>query len=154
MKRSWMIGSFCLLTVCAVVGLGLVDVSSAQQDGSDTKQAEYACQNIVYHVVCFKYKDSATEEQIAAVSEAFADLENEIPFITSYRAGTNISPEGLDKGFTHCYILTFKNREDRDKYLPHPAHKAFGRKLGPVLDDVFVIDFEAPGPGASKSKSK
>ncbi len=150
MRRRWMVVCFCLLVACAVVGLGLQGVSTAQQSGSDTKQAcpmaGKACGTVVYHVVCFKYKDSATDEQIEGVSEAFANLKNEIPFITSYRAGTNVSPEGLDKGFTHCYILTFKNQEDRDKYLPHPAHKAFGKKLGPILDDVFVIDFEAAAP--------
>ena len=26
-------------------------------------------------------------------------------------------------------------------YLVHPDHKAFGKALGPVLEDVFVIDF-------------
>ena len=31
----------------------------------------------------------------------------------------------------------------RDEYLPHPAHKAFGKVLGPCLDKVLVIDFVA-----------
>jgi hypothetical protein len=57
--------------------------------------------------------------------------------------GINVSPEGLDKGFTHCFILTFKSEKDRDAYLVHPDHKAFGGLVGPVLDDVFVIDFWA-----------
>ena len=55
--------------------------------------------------------------------------------------GTNVSPEKHDKGFTHCFILSFKNEKNRDAYLVHPAHKAFGRLLGPVMEDVFVIDF-------------
>jgi len=28
-------------------------------------------------------------------------------------------------------------------YLEHPEHKAFGKLIGPVLEDVFVIDFWA-----------
>ena len=28
-------------------------------------------------------------------------------------------------------------------YLVHPDHKAFGKLVGPLLDDVFVVDFWA-----------
>ena len=37
------------------------------------------------------------------------------------------------------------SEKDRDAYLPHPEHKAFGKVLGPVMDDVFVIDFWSHG---------
>ena len=30
---------------------------------------------------------------------------------------------------------------DRDAYLVHPDHKAFGVVLKDVIDDVFVLDF-------------
>jgi hypothetical protein len=39
--------------------------------------------------------------------------------------------------------LTFKSENDRDAYLQHPEHKAFGGMVGAILDDVFVIDFWA-----------
>jgi hypothetical protein len=38
-------------------------------------------------------------------------------------------------------VLSFKSEKDRDTYIEHPEHKAFGKLVGPVLDDVFVIDF-------------
>ena len=47
------------------------------------------------------------------------------------------------KGFTHCFLVTFNSAADRDAYLPHPAHKAFAGSLGPILADVFVVDFWA-----------
>jgi hypothetical protein len=99
----------------------------------------------LYHVVSFKFKPTATPEQIKAVETAFAELKDRIPTITSLHWGTNVSPEKHDKGFTHCFILTFASEKDRDDYLPHPAHKAFGKVLGPVLADVFVIDFWSQG---------
>ena len=95
----------------------------------------------LYHVVSLKFKSSATPEQIKAVEIAFAGLKEKIPGITSLQWGTNVSPEKHDKGFTHCFVLTFATEKDRDAYLPHPEHKAFGKVLGPVLADVFVIDF-------------
>jgi hypothetical protein len=30
---------------------------------------------------------------------------------------------------------------DRDAYLPHPAHRAFGAVLRPHLDKVLVLDY-------------
>lgn len=97
--------------------------------------------SVLRHVVMFKFKESASQEDIKKVQEAFSALPSKIPQIASYEWGTNNSPEGLDKGFTHVFFLTFKNEEDRAAYLPHPDHKAFGELLGPYLEDVLVLDY-------------
>lgn len=95
------------------------------------------------HVVAFKFKDTVPKEKIKEVEEAFRALKGLISEIVSYEWGTNNSPEKLDKGFTHGFILTFRSEKDRDAYLVHPEHKKFGALVGPVLADVFVIDFWA-----------
>ena len=95
------------------------------------------------HVVAFKFKDTASQGEIKKVEEAFRNLKKEITTIVSYEWGTNISPENHNKGCTHGFILTFHSDKDRDAYLVHPAHKAFGALVGPLLADVFVIDFWA-----------
>jgi len=66
-----------------------------------------------------------------------------MPFIIGFEMGPNISTEGLSKGFTHCYVVTFKDQQGRDEYLPHPAHKAFVEKLRPILEEAFVVDYES-----------
>lgn len=98
----------------------------------------------VRHIVVFKYKVSATPEQINEVSTAFKALKDKIPGIVSYEHGVNNSPENLNKGFTHVYQLTFKDVAARDAYLPHPEHKKFGALLGKlgVLEEPFVVDYE------------
>lgn len=96
---------------------------------------------VLRHVVSFKFKDTATKEQITEIVEAFAALPGKIPEIRAFEWGTNNSPEKHDKGFTHVFILTFNSEADRTAYLPHPAHKAFGQKLGPIIEDVFVVDY-------------
>jgi len=95
------------------------------------------------HVVSLKFKAGTDEAEIKKVENAFRDLKNKIPGIVSLEWGTNVSPEKHAKGFTHCFILGFKSEKDRDAYLVHPEHKKFGKILGPVMDDVFVIDFWA-----------
>ena len=95
----------------------------------------------VHHVVCFKFKSSATPDDIKKVEQAFSALQEKVPGIESLKWGTNVSPEQRNKGFTHCFILTFKTQKDRDTYLEHADHKAFATMVGPYVDDVFVIDF-------------
>jgi len=100
-------------------------------------------QGCVRHVVLFKFKDSATPDNIHAVENAFRELPRRIPNILDYEWGTNVSPENLSQGFTHCFFLTFPDEAARDAYLPHPAHKEFGALLHPYLDKVLVIDYKA-----------
>ena len=95
----------------------------------------------VFHVVHFKFKADAKKEEVEKVVTAFAGLKEKIPFILTFLHGTNSSPEGLSKGFTHCWIATFKNAAARDAYLVHPDHQAFVALLKPVLEDALVIDF-------------
>ncbi|MBI5388444.1 MAG: Dabb family protein [Verrucomicrobia bacterium] len=113
--------------LCAAVLAGMTLTASAAQK--------------VQHVVSFKFKSTATADDIKKVEAAFAGLKKKIAQIKSLEWGTNVSPEKLNKGFTHCWILSFNSEKDRDAYLVHPDHKAFGKLLGPFLEDVFVVDF-------------
>ena len=97
----------------------------------------------VRHVVVFKYKPDATEAQIQKITDAFRDLKDKIPGIVGFEHGVNNSPEGLNQGFTHVYLLTFENAAARDAYLPHPDHEAFSQILrgSGIFDGAFVVDY-------------
>ena len=95
------------------------------------------------HVVLFKFKDGTKAEDIQKVEAAFRALPTKIPQIAGFEWGTDNSPEKLAQGFTHCFFLTFNSAADRDAYLPHPEHKAFGKVLHPHLDKVLVVDYFA-----------
>ena len=73
----------------------------------------------------------------------FVALREQISDVRSLEWGTDVSPEGLAKGFTHAFLLSFDDAAARDAYLPHPAHQAFVAQLQPLLDDVLVIDYFA-----------
>lgn len=93
------------------------------------------------HIVLFAFKDTASNEDIQSIVDAFANLKHEIDEVHDFEWGTNISPENLNQGFTHCFQLTFLSEADRNAYLPHPAHKAFGELLHPYLEQVLVVDY-------------
>lgn len=108
----------------------------------DADHAEHAHSHAPYrHVVAFRFKETTTQAEIDAINAAFAKLPSQIDTIRHFEYGKNVSPEGLNDGFTYCYLVTFDDRAGLDVYLPHPAHKAFVAMLKGKLDKPFVIDY-------------
>jgi len=101
----------------------------------------FAADGPVFHVVHFKFKKEATPAQVQHVTDEFSALKTKISEVESLDWGTDSSPEGLGKGFTHVWILKFKDTKARDAYLVHPEHKAFVEILKPILDEPLVVDF-------------
>lgn len=97
--------------------------------------------SVLRHVVLFGFKETAAPEDVQKVIDAFKALPSQISEIKGFEWGTNSSPEGLNQGLTHAFTLTFHSDADRDAYLPHPAHKAFGEVIGSSLDKVTVVDY-------------
>jgi hypothetical protein len=99
---------------------------------------------IYRHAVLFKFYDKTSAETIRKIEDAFRGLSEKLPFITDFEWGTNSSPENLNEGFTHFFLVSFAGPEGRDAYLPHPEHQAFCRNyLDPNLEKVCVVDYWA-----------
>ena len=95
------------------------------------------------HVVLFSFKPETTAAEVAQIEQAFAALPGQIDEIDDFEWGTDVSIENIARGYTHCFLVTFRSESDRNGYLPHPAHQAFGDLLAPHLDQVLVIDYWA-----------
>jgi hypothetical protein len=112
-----------------------------EQEEETVEKTEEVTGPQLRHVVLFKFKETSSAEDIKQVEEAFNALPSKISEIKGYEWGTNNSPENLNKGLTHCFFLTFSSEADRDTYLTHPDHLAFGDIAGPHIDDVTVVDY-------------
>lgn len=126
-------------TIIAIILTGAVNQKAMSQ--GKLSESKKAAASVLRHVVLFKFKDTSTPEQIKEVENAFSALKGKINTIIDYEWGTNVSPENLAQGFTHCFLVSFKDAAGRDFYLPHSAHKEFGKILGPHLDKALVVDF-------------
>ena len=98
-------------------------------------------QSVLRHVVLFQFKDGTPAENVREIEEAFRALPDKIDVIQDFEWGTDVSVESKAEGFTHCFFVTFATEADRDAYLPHPAHAAFGAVLRPHLEKVLVLDY-------------
>lgn len=95
------------------------------------------------HIVLFAFKEGTSEADIQMIVDAFANLKQDIAEVHDFEWGVDVSVENLHNGFTHCFQVTFLSEADRDTYLPHPAHEAFGNILRPHLEKVLVVDYWA-----------
>ena len=95
------------------------------------------------HIVCLKFKPDTPAAEIERIKKEFAALPEKIDTITAFEWGTNVSPENLDKGFTHAFLVTFKDKTGLEVYLPHPDHQAFVEGLKRHMEDAFVFDYVA-----------
>ncbi|MFM8399279.1 MAG: Dabb family protein [Pirellula sp.] len=135
MTKTKILGGVLLACFAMLILIGSSDRAESNNQG-DKK-------TMLRHVVIFKFKESSSAADVQKVVDGFRGLKGKIPEIASFEFGTNNSPEKLNDGFTHCFLVTFKSEKDRDVYLPHPAHKAFVDVLMPHLDKAMVIDYWA-----------
>ncbi|WP_404309120.1 Dabb family protein [Neorhodopirellula lusitana] len=126
-------------TLFVVFLLGVIVSATTQMSATGTDPA--ASDRVLRHVVMFGFKESSSAEEVQKVVDAFAALPSKIDAIADLEFGVNNSPEGLNDGLTHCFLVSFASEADRETYLPHPAHKAFVEVLKPHLEKVVVIDY-------------
>jgi stress responsive alpha/beta barrel protein len=95
----------------------------------------------VKHVVLFKFKEGTSEEKIAELIGQYNGLPEKIRVMKHFEWGPDMSIEGLQDGYTHCFITTFDDVAGRDEYVPHPEHQAYVEVLLPHLEKVLALDF-------------
>lgn len=96
----------------------------------------------VHPMVLLRFKPGASSEAIESIARALAELPRKISGIEHFSFGPYSSPEGLNKGFSHGFLMVFSDVEARNNYLPHPEHQAVVRLVLPLLDDVMAFDYE------------
>jgi stress responsive alpha/beta barrel protein len=97
---------------------------------------------MIKHMVLLRAKPEATQEQISPAFRELAGLKDLIPGLMDFAGGPYSSPEGLNAGYTHGFVMTFESAASRDVYLPHPEHERVKAIVRPLVDSVIAFDFE------------
>ena len=98
---------------------------------------------MIHHMVLIRFKPEITDERIEAFMDMVAELKQHVPGMRYFAAGKYASPEGLNQGYTHGFLITFESASVRDAYLGHPEHERVMQAILPHLDSVIAFDFEA-----------
>ncbi len=97
---------------------------------------------MIKHMVLLEMKAGAGAEQIQRAFRELEGLKELIPGLMDFAGGPYSSPEGLNAGYTHGFVMTFENAASRDVYLPHPEHERVKSIVRPLVDSVIAFDFE------------
>ncbi len=102
---------------------------------------------MIHHLVLLKLRRDVTAERVARIFVAIGSMKAHCPGLLSYHHGPYSSPEGLHKGFTHGFSMTFDTAKTRDEYLVHPEHEKVKALVLEALDGglngVVAFDFES-----------
>ena len=97
------------------------------------------------HLVLLRVKKDVPKKDVDRVFASLAALKGKIPGLLSFSGGPYSSGEGLSRGYTHGFSMTFSDAAARDAYLPHPEHeKVKGQVLAVLdggLDGVVAFDY-------------
>ena len=101
---------------------------------------------MIRHIVLVKFRTDLPAGEKAAVLADLAALKQTIAGITGFETGPNVSPEGLARGYTDAFIVTFEDAAARDRYLADADHAAAGARLVAATEGgiggLVVLDFE------------
>lgn len=93
------------------------------------------------HIVLIEFKTSTAEQDIEQIKNEALTLQ-QIRGVNNLHFSRNVSPEKLNKHYTHALTMWFESEEDRDKiYLPHPIHQKFVDLFVPQTNNVLVFDY-------------
>ncbi|PIJ48602.1 stress protein [Erwinia sp. OLTSP20] len=106
---------------------------------------------MIRHILFIAFTDAATQQQIQSVKRAFLNIPQQVEGVCRVEWGVNNSPEGMHAGFSHCVLMTFRDQNARQRYLPHPAHDALKAIFTPVLHDIVVLDYSLTAGNFSQS---
>jgi hypothetical protein len=128
------------LLITVLLSAMIIPVCLAEKADTSARKEK----TVLRHLVMFQFKAGTSKEAIAAIDKAFTALPGKIKEIQSFESGVDLGLSDLSDGLTHCYLLSFKNKEDLDVYAKHADHLAFVAKLKPVLERPVVLDYTTP----------
>lgn len=100
----------------------------------------------VQHMVVVKFRPEVTSTEIDQVLNSLNEFWRVTRGIRYFAAGPYSSPEGLNQGFTHGFLVTFEDSAARNAYLVDPEHQRLVNQIVPKLDQIVAFDFEVPSP--------
>lgn len=100
---------------------------------------------MITHVVLLRLRANLSTKDVDRVFAELARLLDKIPGLSSFAGGPYSSPEGLNRGYTHGFVMTFRDERSRDGYLSHPEHEKVKEMVLGALDGgtdgVIAFDF-------------
>lgn len=95
---------------------------------------------MIVHVVMMKFKEGATEAQIAEIEAGLEALPEKIVEIQSYEFGRDVVRS--ERSYDFALVSVFANLDTLRHYQTHPEHVKVVEKIRAACDDLRAVDYE------------
>ena len=101
---------------------------------------------MIRHIVLTKFKPDVAEAKIAEIYAGLNALTTVLPGASSFTGGRSQSPEQIERGYMHGFVIDFDSWEALATYQANEDHKALGAQLVENavggIDGILVLDLE------------
>lgn len=101
---------------------------------------------MIRHIVLTRFKPETSEEKIAEIYGGLAALAKTLPGAANFTGGRSQSPEQIERGFMHGFVIDFDDWDALRSYSENADHKALGAQLVANavggIDGILVLDIE------------
>ncbi|MEC7964819.1 MAG: Dabb family protein [Pseudomonadota bacterium] len=101
---------------------------------------------MIRHIVLINFRAEVSEQEISQMFSALPVLQDFLPGMGAITAGRSDSPEQMERGYMHGFVVDFDSWQSLQAYQDHPKHQALGAKLVAAaeggIDGILVFDLE------------
>ncbi|MGJ5620678.1 Dabb family protein [Sulfitobacter sp. MF3-043] len=101
---------------------------------------------MIRHIVLTKFKPDTTEDKIEGIYAGLSALAEKLPGAQNFTGGRSESPEQIERGYMHGFVIDFDNWAALKNYADNPEHQALGGQLVANatggIDGILVLDLD------------
>ena len=101
---------------------------------------------MIRHIVLVKFRHDTSADGIAAILDGVSALVAALPGAHGFTGGRSESPEAMERGYLHGFVIDFDTWADLQRYADHPDHGALGARIiaraAGGRDGILVVDLD------------
>ena len=99
---------------------------------------------MIRHIVLTNFKPEISEDKISKIYDGLSALVDKLPGAQGFTGGRSESPEQIERGYMHGFVIDFDSWEALRTYTENEEHKALGAQLVANavggIDGILVLD--------------
>lgn len=101
---------------------------------------------MIRHIVLIKFKEETDEAVINTLFANLATLTEKLAGASGFTGGRSKSPEQIERGYMHGFVIDFDSWDALSTYQEHPDHivvsKGLVENAQGGIDGILVLDLD------------
>jgi Stress responsive A/B Barrel Domain len=84
---------------------------------------------MIRHIVLIRFQPAVSEAQIGGLFAQLHQITGKVPGLLAITSGKSESPEQMERGYMHGFVVDFSDWDALQAYQDHPDHQRLGAGL-------------------------